>query len=81
MLTTLCVLLVVTLILVVLIALWRERVHRAVVADLLDRIMARSYGEYIASTTPAPGRPLRRRVLSDADMAELERQRQGGVTA
>lgn len=81
MLTVLCVLLVVALILSILIALWRERVHRAVIADLLDRIMARSYGEYVASTTPAPGRLLRRRSMSDADMAELERQRKGEVPA
>lgn len=77
MLTALCVLLAAALLLTILIALWRERVHRAVVADLLDRIMARSYGEYVASTTPAPGRPLRRRVLSDAEMAELEQRRMG----
>lgn len=75
MLTVLCVLLAILLLVVTLAALWREKVHRAVVADLLDRIMARSYGEYVASTTPAVNRPLRRRVLSDAEMAEIERQR------
>lgn len=79
--TALCVLLAVLLLIVTPAALWREKIHRAVVADLLDRIMARSYGEYVAATTPAVNRPLRRRVLSDAEMAEIEHQRKGGVPA
>jgi hypothetical protein len=34
--------------------------------------MARSYGEFVASRPPGSDRPLRRRVLSDEEMAELE---------
>ncbi len=63
------------------VVIWREKTYRAVVADLLDRVMARSYGEYVAATTPAPDRPLRRRVLSDAEMAELESRRVGAGAA
>lgn len=70
----LCLLLAIAVILLLGLGYWRERTHRLVVADLLDRVMARSYGEYVASTKTGPNRPLRRRVLSDEEMAELERQ-------
>jgi hypothetical protein len=75
--TLLCTLLVVVVILLIAIMFHRERVHRAVTADLLDRVMARSYGEYVAATKPGPNRPLRRRVLSDEEMAALEQQTLG----
>lgn len=54
--------------------IWREKIYRAVIADLLDRVMARSYGEYVASVKSTSSRPPRRRVLSDEEMAELENQ-------
>lgn len=71
--TILCSLLVVALISVTAIAFWRELVHKVVVADLLDRVMARSYGEYVAGHTPAP-KPRRRAPLTDEEMAMLEQK-------
>lgn len=73
--TILCIALVLALISVTAISFWRERTHRVVIADLLDRIMARSYGEYDASR-PHPSRPaLRRRAMTDEEMAVLEKSK------
>ncbi len=77
--TILCTLLAVAVIALIGIGVWREKIHRAVTADLLDRVMARSYGEYVASTKPGPDRPLRRRVLSDEEMAEMEKKFTAGA--
>jgi hypothetical protein len=70
--TILCTLLAAAVLALLGLGFWERRVHRAVVAELLDRIMARSYGEFVASRPTGPTRPLRRRVLSDEEMAELE---------
>lgn len=76
--TILCSLEAIALTAVLAISFWRERLHRQIMADLLDRVMARSYGEYVTSTKTL-NRPLRRKVLSDEEMAEMERQAAGIV--
>lgn len=77
--TILCSFLVVALISVIGISFWRERNHKLLVTDLLDRVMARSYGEYVASTKPSDQRPKYRKVLTDEELALLERQRLGAA--
>ena len=44
--------------------------------DLLDRLMARNFSEY-QLLTPAVKTPLRRRALSDAEMAAREKAARG----
>lgn len=77
--TILCILLALSNSALIGILFYRERIHRALTADLLDRVMARSYGEYIANTRPNPLRPKHRRVLSDEEMADLEQSRLDAV--
>ncbi len=57
----------------------RERRYQTIIADLLDRVMARSYGEYQA-TKILPATPAKkRRYLSDPELAEMERQARGEI--
>lgn len=47
--------------------------------DLLNRLMARGYSEYQMLTPKAGGEKLRRRSMSDAEMAEIENARYRAV--
>lgn len=49
-----------------------EKKHNSVMADLLDRVMARSYGEYVQSRPQAPVVRRTSRVLTDAELALRE---------
>lgn len=71
-----------TLVFVVTVAygIWREMRQAEVIADLLDRLMARDFMDYSAPKI-AVGRPLRRRVVTDEEMAELEKQARGARKA
>ncbi len=62
--------------------LYREKRYQAIIQDLLDRVMARSYGEYVQGTKiAAPQRARRRQYLDDAALAEMERQARGEIEA
>lgn len=53
----------------------REQRYQVIINDLLDRVMARSYGEYAAATKIAPlERARKRKYLDDAELAEMEKQ-------
>jgi hypothetical protein len=61
---------------VVAVAYHRERRRDAIINDLLDRVMARSYGEYVSGTkTAATAHKPKRRLLTDEEMAEMERMK------
>lgn len=45
--------------------------------ELLDRLMARNFSEYALLTPKAGGERLRRRALTDAEMAEREKGARG----
>lgn len=52
----------------------REMRYQKILDDLLDRVMARNYGEYAAiSKISPPERARKRRYMGDAELAELER--------
>lgn len=66
---------------VVIWAIYSQRRAERIISDLLDRLMCRDFHQYV-SMKPPEGKPKpKRRIFSDEEMAELEKQAQEARSA